>query len=66
MNRETKIDLLSKLFNEGNTDSLQALSRPTYPCVLIFKQYKEGMLFLARLNPTLPARYQDRSRQGNE
>ena len=66
MNRETKIDLLSKLFNEGNTDSLQALSRPIYPVALIFKQHGKDMLFSAKLNPDLPARFTDRVMNDNE
>lgn len=60
MSRETKIDLLSKLFNEGNTDSLETLSRLSYPVALIFTRHGKNMLFDARLNPDLPARFTDR------
>ena len=65
-NRLEKIQLLNQAFNEGNTDSLQALSRPVYPVALIFKQHGKDMLFDARLNPDLPARYQDRVMNDNE
>ena len=64
--RLEKIQLLNQAFNEGNADSLQTLSRPFFPVAFIFKQYKEGMLFDARLNSTLPASYQDRIMNDNE
>ena len=66
MNRLEKIKLLESVFNQGFTDSLQALSRQNFPIALIFKQHGKEMLFDARLNPTLPARYQDRVMNDNE
>ncbi len=67
MNRIEKIRLLNEAFNESNTDSLQALSRPVYPVALIFKQHGKGnMLFDAKLNPDLPARFTDRVMNDNE
>ncbi len=59
MNRTEKVKLLSSIFNDGNTNDLQALSRPNYPNVLIFEQGR-GLLLSGRLNPTLPAKYQDK------
>ena len=67
MNRIEKIRLLNEAFNESNTGSLQALSRPVYPVALIFTQRGKGnMLFDARLNPDLPARFTDRVMTDNE
>jgi hypothetical protein len=59
-NRTDRLKLLNSIFNEGNRDSLNALSRKSYPNVLIFEQQGGGLLFSGRLNPTLPARYQDK------
>ena len=66
MNRIEKIRLLNEAFNESNLDSLQALSVPTFPVAFIFKPYGKKMLFDAKLNPDLPARYQDRVMNDNE
>jgi hypothetical protein len=59
-NRTDKIKILDSIFNEGNRYSLQSLSRPIYPSVLIFQNVADGLLFSGRLNPTIPARYQDK------
>ncbi len=60
MKRESKIKLLDAVFNQGNKDSLQSFRRPSYPSVLIFKPQGGGLLFSERLNPTLPAKYQNK------
>ena len=59
-NRTEKIKLLDSVFNQGNRDSLQSLSRPIYPNVLIYQDHGEGLLFSGKLNATLPTRYQDK------
>ena len=60
MQRIEKVKLLDSIFNQGNTDSLKSLSRPIYSSVLIFEPHGEGLLFDGRLNPTLPAKYQNK------
>jgi hypothetical protein len=60
MQRTEKVKLLDSIFNQGNTDSLKSLSRPIYPNVLIYEAQGGGLLFSGRLNPTLPAKYQDK------
>jgi hypothetical protein len=60
MNRTDKINLLEKVFNQGNKDSLKSLSRPSCPTVLIFEPQSKGTFFDARLNPTLPKKYQNK------
>lgn len=59
-NRTERIKLLDSIFNQGNRERLQSLSRPIYPNILIFETQGERLLFSGRLNPTLPAKYQDK------
>ena len=59
-NRTEKLKLLDGIFNQSNRDTLKSLSRPIYPRVLIFEPQGEGLVFNGRLNPTLPAKFQDK------
>ena len=59
-NRTEKVKLLDSIFNQGSRDRLQLLSRPIYPNILIFEPQGGGLLLSGRLNPTLPAKYQDK------
>ena len=59
-NRIERLKLLDSIFNQGNREQLQSLSRPIYPNVLIFEPQGKGLLLSGRLNPTLPAKYQDK------
>jgi hypothetical protein len=59
MQRTEKVKLLDSIFNQGNREGLQSLSRPIYPSVLIFEPRGGGVLFSGRINPTLPKRFQD-------
>jgi 6-phosphofructokinase len=60
MKRTDKMKLLDSIFNQGNINSLKSLSRPIYPKVLIYETQGGGLLLSGRLNPTIPARYQDK------
>lgn len=64
--RTEKVKLLDSIFNQGNKDSLKSLSRASFPSVLIFEPQGRGLLFSGRLNPTLPARYQDKKMDDKE
>ena len=59
-NRAEKVKLLDSIFNQGNREGLNALSRANYPRVLIYEPQGKRLLFSGRLNPTLPAKYQDK------
>ena len=61
MNRTDRLKLLDLIINQGDLEALKSLTRPIYPSVLIYQeQGKGGLLFSGRLNPTLPAPYQDK------
>ena len=60
MNRTDRLKLLDLIINQGDLEALKSLTRQM-PSVLIYQEEgKKGLLFSARLNPTLPARYKDR------
>ena len=66
-NRTERLKLLDSIFNQGNRERLQSLSRPIYPNVLIFEPQGKGFLLLSGiLNPTLPAKYQDKALDDTE
>lgn len=58
-NRYEKLQLLDQIFNQSNKGSLQFLSRPIFPNVLMYQEQNKGLLFSGRLNPSIPKRYLD-------
>lgn len=58
--RKSRIESLNQIFNQGNYNSLRALSRPSYPKVLIFDPRSKGTYFDGRLNTELIDRYKNK------